>query len=288
MTFTDNNNLQNSDRMNVAKLFDGVSEQVFLRSRIQYSGLVTSYDGQVIECTQFPASIGSNCKIVSQDGSFSNGEIIGFKDNRNIIFQYEKSSEIFNGDKVIVSGSGKKVDVGPNLLGRVVDGLGNPLDGQGPIATTEQNTISGKSVNPFERGEISQIFDVGIKSINAVTSIGRGQRMGIIAGSGVGKSVLLSMITRSADADVIVVGLIGERGRELASFTKEITTSHSKHKVVVVAVPADRSALLRIQGAKRATSIAEYFRDQGKNVLLILGLSDTGCACSERDWIISR
>ena len=94
--------------------------------------------------------------------------------------------------------------------------------------------------------------------------------MGIIAGSGVGKSVLLSMITRSADADVIVVGLIGERGRELASFTKEITTSHSKHKVVVVAVPADRSALLRIQGAKRATSIAEYFRDQGKNVLLIL------------------
>ena len=270
MTFTDNNNLQNSDRMNVAKLFDGVSEQVFSRSRIQYSGLVTSYDGQVIECTQFPASIGSNCKIVSQDGSFSNGEIIGFKDNRNIIFQYEKSSEIFNGDKVIVSGSGKKVDVGPNLLGRVVDGLGNPLDGQGPIATTEQNPISGKSVNPFERGEISQIFDVGIKSINAVTSIGRGQRMGIIAGSGVGKSVLLSMITRSAEADVIVVGLIGERGRELASFTKEITTSHSKHKVVVVAVPADRSALLRIQGAKRATSIAEYFRDQGKNVLLIL------------------
>ena len=90
MTFTDNNNLQNSDRMNVAKLFDGVSEQVFSRSRIQYSGLVTSYDGQVIECSQFPASIGSNCKIVSQDGSFSNGEIIGFKENRNIIFQYEK------------------------------------------------------------------------------------------------------------------------------------------------------------------------------------------------------
>lgn len=270
MTFTDNNNLENSDSMNVAKLFDGVSEQVFSRSRIQYSGLVTSYDGQVIECSQFPASIGSNCKILSQDGSFSNGEIIGFKDNKNIIFLYEKSSEIFNGDKVIVSGSGKKVDVGPNLLGRVVDGLGNPLDGQGPISTTEQNPISGKSVNPFERGEINQIFDVGIKSINAVTAIGRGQRMGIIAGSGVGKSVLLSMITRSADADVIVVGLIGERGRELASFTKEITASHSKHKVVVVAVPADRSALLRIQGAKRATSIAEYFRDQGKNVLLIL------------------
>ena len=270
MTFTNKHTSQNGERTIVDKLLDGVSEQVFSRSRIQYSGLVTSYDGQVIECSQFPASIGSNCKIMSQDGSFSTGEIIGFKDNRNIIFQYEKSSDIFNGDKVIVSGSGKKIAVGPNLLGRVVDGLGNPLDGQGPIETTEQNPINGKSVNPFERGEISQIFDVGIKSINAVTSIGRGQRMGIIAGSGVGKSVLLSMITRSAEADVIVVGLIGERGRELASFTKEITSSHSKHKVVVVAVPADRSALLRIQGAKRATSIAEYFRDKGKNVLLIL------------------
>jgi len=130
--------------------------------------------------------------------------------------------------------------------------------------------MAGKTVNPFDRGGITEIFDVGIKSINAITSIGRGQRMGIVAGSGVGKSVLLSMITRSAEADVIVVGLIGERGRELASFSKEITSSHSKHKVVIVAVPADRSALLRIQGAKRATSIAEYFRDQGKNVLLIL------------------
>ena len=140
----------------------------------------------------------------------------------------------------------------------------------GVIDAVDEVPIDGNAINPFDRGEISKIFDVGIKSINAVTTIGRGQRMGIIAGSGVGKSVLLSMITRSAEADVIVVGLIGERGRELASFTKEITSSHSKHKVVIVAVPADRSALLRLQGAKRATSIAEYFRDQGKNVLLIL------------------
>ena len=176
----------------------------------------------------------------------SKGEIIGFKDDKNLIFQYEKTSEIFNGDKIIASGGLKKIDVGPDLLGRVIDGLGSPLDGLGLINTTEQNPIGGQSINPFERGEINHTFDVGIKSINAITSIGRGQRIGIIAGSGVGKSVLLSMITRSAEADVIVVGLIGERGRELASFTKEITTSHSKHKVVIVAVPADRSALLRL------------------------------------------
>ena len=159
---------------------------------------------------------------------------------------------------------------GTKSLCGVIDGLGHPVDGQGSIEAEERYRVGGTTVNPFDRGEITEVFDVGIKSINAVTSIGRGQRMGIIAGSGVGKSVLLSMITRCAEADVIVVGLIGERGRELASFSKEITSSHSKHKVIIVAVPADRSALLRLQGAKRATSIAEYFRDQGKNVLLIL------------------
>ena len=251
-------------------VFSGINKRVISRSGIEYCGVVTGYDGQVIESSQFPASVGSECIIQSRDGAVSKGEIIGFKDDKNIIFQYEKTVEIFNGDRIVAAGGVKKIDVGSNLLGRVIDGLGNPLDGQGSIALTETNSINGKNVNPFDRGDIDQIFDVGIKSINAVTSIGRGQRMGIIAGSGVGKSVLLSMVTRSAEADVIVVGLIGERGRELASFTKEITASHSKQKVVIVAVPADRSALLRIQGAKRATSIAEYFRDKGKNVLLIL------------------
>ena len=255
---------------NFEKIMDGIHKKILSRSNIEFCGTVTAYDGQVIESSQFPASIGSECTIESRHGAVSKGEIIGFKGNKNIIFLYEKSSEIFNGDKVFASSGLKKINVGPNLLGRVIDGLGAPLDGCGPIDTTQQNPIGGVSVNPFDRGAINQVFDVGIKSINGITSIGRGQRMGIIAGSGVGKSVLLSMITRSAEADVIVVGLIGERGRELASFTKEITTSHSKHKVVIVAVPADRSALLRIQGAKRATSIAEYFRDQGKNVLLIL------------------
>jgi flagellum-specific ATP synthase len=255
---------------NFEKIMGGISKKILSRTNIEFSGTVTAYDGQVIESSQFPASIGSECTIESRHGTLSKGEIIGFKDDKNIIFLYEKSSEIFNGDKVFASSGLKKINVGPNLLGRVIDGLGAPLDGHGPIDTTHQTPVGGVSVNPFDRGAINQVFDVGIKSINAITSIGRGQRMGIIAGSGVGKSVLLSMITRSAEADVIVVGLIGERGRELASFTKEITTSHSKHKVVIVAVPADRSALLRIQGAKRATSIAEYFRDQGKNVLLIL------------------
>ena len=251
-------------------LLERVQRQVSSRASIEFTGTVTSYDGQVIECSKFPASLGSQCTIKSSSGGISKGELIGFRDDKNIIFQYDKSSDIFSGDEVYVSDILKQVRVGPTLLGRVIDGLGQPLDGLGVIDAVDEVPIDGNAINPFDRGEISKIFDVGIKSINAVTTIGRGQRMGIIAGSGVGKSVLLSMITRSAEADVIVVGLIGERGRELASFTKEITSSHSKHKVVIVAVPADRSALLRLQGAKRATSIAEYFRDQGKNVLLIL------------------
>jgi flagellum-specific ATP synthase len=264
------NNQVSGGQSLLEKVFRSVEKRVFEVERVAYSGTVTSFDGQVIESSHFPASIGSECVIKSKFGSVSKGAIIGFRDNKNIIFQYEKGSEIFSGDSVIATEGLKKIDVGSNLLGRVIDGLGDPLDGQGPIEVVERYPMAGKTVNPFDRGGITEIFDVGIKSINAITSIGRGQRMGIVAGSGVGKSVLLSMITRSAEADVIVVGLIGERGRELASFSKEITSSHSKHKVVIVAVPADRSALLRIQGAKRATSIAEYFRDQGKNVLLIL------------------
>ena len=220
------------------RTFLGVKKRVSVTENIEFSGTVVSFDGQVIESSQFPASIGSECTIESKLGASSKGAIVGFRDNKNIIFQYEKSSEILSGDKVTASFGLKEIEVGPNLLGRVIDGLGHQLDGQGSIDAEERYTVEGTTVNPFDRGEITEVFDVGIKSINDVTSIGRGQRMGIIAGSGVGKSVLLSMITRCAEADVIVVGLIGERGRELASFSKEITSSHSKHKVIIVAVPA--------------------------------------------------
>ena len=138
-----------------------------------------------------------------------------------------------------------------------------------PNCETKLN-LNGTSINPFKRNPITEVLDVGIRNINANLTIGRGQRIGIVAGSGVGKSVLLSMISKSTNADVVVIALIGERGRELASFTSKVLSSHSRDKVVVVAVPADRSPLLRIQGAKRATAVAEYFRNEGKNVLLIM------------------
>ena len=186
------------------------------------------------------------------------------------IVPHDNSFAIAIGDKVILLEVSQKVEVGSELLGRVIDGLGKPLDQlEAPICEAKLN-LNGTSINPFKRQPISEVLDVGIRNINANLTLGRGQRIGIVAGSGVGKSVLLSMISQSTDADVVVIALIGERGRELASFTSKVLGSHSRDKVVVVAVPADRSPLLRIQGAKRATAVAEHFRNQGKNVLLIM------------------
>ena len=156
------------------RTFLGVKKRVSVSENIEFSGTVVSFDGQVIESSHFPASIGSECIIESKLGASSKGAIVGFRDNKNIIFQYEKSSKILSGDKVTASFGLKEIEVGPNLLGRVIDGLGHPLDGQGSIDAEERYPVEGKTVNPFDRGEITEIFDVGIKSINAVTSIGRG------------------------------------------------------------------------------------------------------------------
>jgi len=234
-----------------------------------YYGKILSYNGQVIEATSLPGIIGSLCTICSQTGEEFYGELVGVGESKVDILPYEANLDIRVGDKVLLTETQQEVGVGDALLGRVLDGLGNPLDGLGEIKLSDKKSLNGSRVNPFERQPITEVLDVGIRNINALLTLGREQRVGIVAGSGVGKSVLLSMITKSTDADVVVVSLIGERGRELASFTQEILSSHSRDKVVIVAVPADRSPLLRIQGAKRATTIAEYFRDQGKNVLLI-------------------
>ena len=234
-----------------------------------YFGKVLSYNGQVIEATSLPGIVGSLCTICSQTGEEFYGELVGVGEFKVDILPYELNLDIRVGDKVLLTETQQEVGVGDALLGRVLDGLGNPLDGLGKIKLSDKKSLNGSRVNPFERQPIKEVLVVGIRNINALLTLGRGQRVGIVAGSGVGKSVLLSMITKSTDADVVVVSLIGERGRELASFTQEILSSHSRDKVVIVAVPADRSPLLRIQGAKRATTIAEYFRDKGKNVLLI-------------------
>ena len=251
--------------------FTGSLENVSVSKLLQsnYFGKVLSYNGQVIEATPLPGIIGSLCSIFARSNEEFQGELVGVGENKVDILPYESNLDIRVGDRVFLTETQQIVGVGDALLGRVIDGLGNPLDSLGKLTLLDSKSLNGRRVNPFERKAITEVLDVGIRNINALLTLGRGQRVGIVAGSGVGKSVLLSMITKSTDADVVVVALIGERGRELASFTKEILSSHSRDKVVIVAVPADRSPLLRIQGAKRATTIAEYYREKGKNVLLI-------------------
>ena len=251
--------------------FTGSLENVSVSKLLQstYFGKVLSYNGQVIEATPLPGIIGSLCSIFARSNEEFQGELVGVGENKVDILPYESNLDIRVGDKVFLTETQQTVGVGDALLGRVIDGLGNPLDSLGKLTLLDSKSLNGRRVNPFERQAITEVLDVGIRNINALLTLGRGQRVGRVAGSGVGKSVLLSMITKSTDADVVVVALIGERGRELASFTKEILSSHSRDKVVIVAVPADRSPLLRIQGAKRATTIAEYYREKGKNVLLI-------------------
>ena len=252
--------------------FDFVSLNIKTQNmtNCQHVGRVIAFDGYVVKVSSLPCLVGSLCSIENEVGNSVTGEVVRIGEKFVDIVPHDSSFAIAIGDKVILLEVAQKVSVGSELLGRVIDGLGKPLDHLGEIKINEKLNLNGTSVNPFHRAPISDVLDVGIRNINANMTIGRGQRIGIIAGSGVGKSVLLSMISRSTDADVVVIALIGERGRELASFTSEVLSSHSRDKVVVVAVPADRSPLLRIQGAKRATAIAEHFRNMGKNVLLIM------------------
>jgi flagellum-specific ATP synthase len=235
-----------------------------------YQASVISFDGAIISTSALPCVVGALCLIENSYGRETTGEVVRIHRDSLEIIPHDTKCPIQIGDQVTLLQSRQEVDVGEELLGRVIDGLGNPLDQLPNPICNEKFLLDGISVNPFQRRQINQILDVGIRNMNALLTVGSGQRLGIMAGSGVGKSVLLSMITKNTSADVIVIALIGERGREVASFTHEILGSHSQQKVVIVAVPADRSPLLRIQGAKRATAICEYFRDQGKNVLLIM------------------
>jgi flagellum-specific ATP synthase len=176
----------------------------------------------------------------------------------------------------------RHLPVGPELLGRVLDGAGRPLDGLGPLNTSDSAPINTRPANPLGRAPIAETLDVGVRSINAMLTVGRGQRMGLFAGSGVGKSVLLGMMARYTEADVIVVGLIGERGREVKEFIEQILGEEGLARSVVVAAPADTPPLMRLQGAAYATAIAEHFRDKGQNVLLIMD-SLTRYAMAQRE-----
>jgi len=237
---------------------------------VAFSGKVNRFDGNIIQCDGFPAHVGTLCTVQVSKKTSVTAEIIGFNNGQNILSLYESGSQIKVGALVTTLDEGSQIAVSDGLLGRVIDALGHPLDELPLPKTRDKWPLKGLQTNPMLKTPIDTPLDVGVRAINSLVSVGRGQRIGIIAGSGVGKSVLLGMMSKYTTADVVVVGLIGERGREVGAFVKAVLESESKSKTCIVAVPADRSPLLRIRGANRATAIAEYFRANGKHVLLIM------------------
>ena len=235
-----------------------------------FSGKVTRYDGNTIECSGFPATIGTLCKVLTDDGKPAIAEIIGFSNGNNLAAMHQPNSRVLVGSEVVAFDDGYSIPVGQGILGRVIDALGQPLDGNMIHQVNESWPLAGEKINPLDRTAVEKPLDVGVRVINSLLTVGKGQRLGIIAGSGVGKSVLLGMITRFTTADIVVVGLIGERGREVGNFVSSNLNEDTKKRTVMVVEPADRSPLLRIRAANRATAIAEYFRDKGKDVLLIM------------------
>lgn len=237
---------------------------------LDVEGRLTRMVGLTLEAVGCPAAIGGRCMIVNPDNTHIEAEVVGFSGERLFLMPIGDIQGLAPNARVIPTRRVCEAAVGPGLLGRVLDGAGQPLDGKGPLASTTRVPLTGRSINPLSRKPIREPLDVGVRTINALLSVGRGQRMGLFAGSGVGKSVLLGMMTRYTNADVIVVGLIGERGREVKEFIQNILGAEGLARSVVVATPADYPPLMRMHGAMLATSIAEYFRDQGKHVLLLM------------------
>jgi len=245
-------------------------------------GRISQVVGLIAEGDSLGLSIGSLCAIKNDQGQEIKAEIVGFKKEKALFMPYGDIRGIGLGSRIVPISTSPVVGMSDQLLGRVVDGMGLPIDGKGPIEETAFYNLYGKPIGPMERAPIKEPLDVGVAAINSMTTLGKGQRMAIMAGSGVGKSVLMGMMTKHTSADVIVIGLIGERGREVKDFINDTLGPEGLKRSVVVAATSDSAPLVRIRGAYLATTIAEYFRDQGKNVLLMVD-SITRFAMSSRD-----
>jgi flagellum-specific ATP synthase len=244
---------------------------------VRVSGRVTDVIGLVVEASGPGAPIGSVCAI----GPGILAEVVGFRTGRVLLMPLGDMTGIAPGSPVVLVRQRQLVRVGDGVLGRVLDGLGRPIDGRGPVAAEAEYPLYGERMNPLDRPPIREPLDLGIRAINALLTCGRGQRLGIMAGSGVGKSALLGMMARYTRADVNVISLVGERGREVREFLERDLGDGLGHSVVVAAT-ADQPPLVRIHGAFLATTIAEYFRDQGRDVLLMMD-SLTRVAMAQRE-----
>ncbi len=232
-------------------------------------GVLKRVTGLTLEAVGCQVRIGERCSVMNADGDAVEAEVVGFSGDRVYLMPVDDLRGVLPNARVVPLHRSASIPIGNGLLGRVLDGEGTPLDDLGRLNCQRRKALS-TTINPLQREPITQPLDVGVRAINALMTVGRGQRLGLFAGTGVGKSTLLGMMTRFTKADVIVVGLVGERGREVREFLDHSLGPEGRRRAVVVATPSDRSPVQRLRGAWLATSIAEGFRDQGKNVLLLM------------------
>ncbi|MCL6574762.1 FliI/YscN family ATPase [Kyrpidia sp.] len=245
------------------------------------SGRVAQAVGMTVESNGPVARVGDLCSIETDAGPRF-AEVVGFRNRRLILMPFSDLDRIHNGAVVKVVSEGLRVPTGPGILGRVLDGLGRPIDGLGPVAGEFQDPIEQPPPPPMARTPVNQPLSVGVRAIDGLLTVGQGQRIGIFAGSGVGKSTLLGMIARYTEADVTVIGLIGERGREVQDFIARELDEEGRKRAVVVAATSDQPPLMRIKGALTATAMAERFRRQGRRVLLLMdSVTRFAMACRE-------
>ena len=267
---------------------------------LEARGTLTRLTGLVLEAVGIRVPVGSQCLVQMPGKAPVLAEVVGFSGERASLMPAGDIHGLSSGAAVVPAApyvpvprlgepvrpvnrvGALRVPLGEGLLGRVVDAQGNPLDHAGPLRDVAAEPMGRSQINAMDRDPVREPLDTGVRAINALLTVGRGQRLGLFAGSGVGKSVLLGMMARYTRADVIVVGLIGERGREVKEFVEDILGAQDRGRAVVVAAPADAPPLLRMQGAAYATAVAEYFRDQGKHVLLLMD-SLTRYAMAQRE-----
>lgn len=245
-------------------------------------GKVVQVVGLIIEAQVQGVSVGEIDMIELDVNTHIQAEVVGFKENKVLLMPLGSVTGIKPGSKIYATGVPIKVKVGPKLLGRVLDGLGNPMDGKGELEYEHEYAIDRDPPDPVSRPRIEEVLPLGVKAMDGVLTLGKGQRIGIFAGSGVGKSTLMGMIARNAQADVNVIALVGERGREVKDFIEESLGEEGLKKSVVIAATSDKPPLIRLKGALVGTAIAEYFRDQGKNVMFMMD-SVTRFAMAQRE-----
>jgi len=267
---------------NLTQRFDTFLNHVDELNPVRIEGKVAQITGLVIEATSQTGTVGDVCDIMINGSDSIPAEIVGFRDNKILLMPLGDTVGVAPGARVKLNPLPLRVPVGEQLLGRILDGLGNPLDGKGPISSKVFRSVYNHSPNPMNRKRILKPLATGIRAIDGFITLGKGQRVGIFAGSGVGKSVLLGMISKYTDAQVNVIALIGERGREVREFIERDLGAEGLKRSVVIIATSDQAATVRVKGALIATTIAEYFRDQGLDVLLLMD-SLTRFAMAQRE-----